>query len=386
MALAMQLQTPDRVPVMCQLALGHYFLNCGITPHKVWFTSEGFADSLTMLRQRYRFDGVLINLPGRPLDCLEEISSIEEKNDGKMITWSNGDVIFFPIDDNPFYIATEANRPLRPDFESFDLEQLETLDKYSGYTWGVYHIPHLAEKTTNGVLAEIPDYFLRTIDLVKTKSAGQFSVHGEVFSPFTHFMELFGYEVALMGLVMDQEKSLALLESFTEAVILWAVAQVKCGVDAVLISSAFAGGPFLSRKMYAQFVLPFERMVVEAVKEAGGVVYTHTCGQIGDRLDLMEETGTMGIDTLDPPPLGNVDLAKAKEQLDQKLFIKGNMNSVELLKYKTQEEVLEHASGRINDGKPGGGYILSTACSVAPRVEPWKLELLVPLAEDIGRY
>jgi uroporphyrinogen-III decarboxylase len=35
---------------------------------------------------------------------------------------------------------------------------------------------------------------------------------------------------------------------------------------------------------------------------------------------------------------------------------------------------------------PGGGYILSTACSVAPRVEPWKLELLAPLAEEIGRY
>ena len=32
------------------------------------------------------------------------------------------------------------------------------------------------------------------------------------------------------------------------------------------------------------------------------------------------------------------------------------------------------------------GYILSTACSVAPRVEPWKLEMLVPLAEEIGRY
>lgn len=35
---------------------------------------------------------------------------------------------------------------------------------------------------------------------------------------------------------------------------------------------------------------------------------------------------------------------------------------------------------------PGGGYILSTACSVAPRMQPWKLELLTPLAEEIGRY
>lgn len=37
-------------------------------------------------------------------------------------------------------------------------------------------------------------------------------------------------------------------------------------------------------------------------------------------------------------------------------------------------------------GMPGGGYILSTACSVAPRMQPWKLELLTPLAEEIGRY
>lgn len=37
-------------------------------------------------------------------------------------------------------------------------------------------------------------------------------------------------------------------------------------------------------------------------------------------------------------------------------------------------------------GMPGGGYILSTACSVAPRVQPWKLDLLTPLAEKIGRY
>jgi uroporphyrinogen-III decarboxylase len=30
--------------------------------------------------------------------------------------------------------------------------------------------------------------------------------------------------------------------------------------------------------------------------------------------------------------------------------------------------------------------ILSTACSVAPRVEPWKLEMLVDIADEHGRY
>ena len=100
----------------------------------------------------------------------------------------------------------------------------------------------------------------------------------------------------------------------------------------------------------------------------------------------MVETGTQGIDTLDPPPLGNGDLAEAKRQIGDRVFIKGNMNAVELLTYTTPEQVIAHASERIRIGDPGGGYILSTACSVAPRMEPWKLELLTPLAEEIGRY
>jgi len=35
-------------------------------------------------------------------------------------------------------------------------------------------------------------------------------------------------------------------------------------------------------------------------------------------------------------------------------------------------------------GRPGNGYILSTACSVAPRVEPWKLELLARVADSVS--
>lgn len=61
---AMQHQPPDRVPVMCQLALGHYFIHLAdrLRPRDIWFTSEGFADALLTLRQRYQFDGILVTL------------------------------------------------------------------------------------------------------------------------------------------------------------------------------------------------------------------------------------------------------------------------------------------------------------------------------------
>jgi len=100
----------------------------------------------------------------------------------------------------------------------------------------------------------------------------------------------------------------------------------------------------------------------------------------------MVETGTCGIDTRDPPPLASVDLAAAKAEVGGRVFLRGNMNSVTRLQASTREEVVEHATDRISAGMPGGGYILSPACSVAPHVEPWKLETLVPLADEIVRY
>lgn len=386
-ALAMQHKQPDRVPVMCQLALGHYFLNAGLSPHEIWFTSEGFAEALVTMQRRYQFDGILINIPGRPRNVLSEIKKVEKTKKGELVTWRNGHVTIIPWDDNAQYVYT-ARPDIKPraDLATTDPDHLETIDLFVGYVWNTYHIPWLEGKKDPGLLSEVPDYFMDTIDLVRAKTNGEVSVHGEVFSPFTHYLELFGYQNAIIGLVKNKEKVKALLERLTDAVIAWAVAQARHGVDAVLISSAFAGGGFISPKMYTEYVVPYERRVTDAVKEFNIPVYTHTCGKIGDRLELMEQTGTMGIDTLDPHPLGNVELSDAKNGVGQRLFLKGNMNSVSILEYTSREEVLAEATERIQIGKPGGGYILSSACSIAPRVEPWKIELFTPLAEELGTY
>lgn len=384
-ACAMRREAADRVPVFCQLALGHYFLNGGLPAHRVWFTSEGFAEALVKLQRQYHFDGLLINLPGRPPDLLEQVRRVEKTADGERIYWKNGETSFVPEDDNPRHCSADGGSTRRGDFATIDPDKLAGIENFSGYWWNTLHVPWL-DGAPPGLMTEVPDYFLNTIRHVQAATHGEVSVNGEVFSPFTHFMELLGYENALMALIDDPAKVHALMERMTQSSIAWARAQAIAGIDAVLISSAFAGGGFLSRDMYAEFVLPYERQLADAVRELGKPVYTHTCGNIGDRLDLMVETHIDGLDTLDPPPLGNSLLEEAKQEVGQKVFLKGNMNSVELLLAKSEAGVVAEADRCLNAASAGGGYILSTACSVAPRVEPWKLEMLVPLAEQKGSY
>jgi hypothetical protein len=381
----MKLQRPDRVPVMCQLSLGHYFLNAGLNPLDIWYSSDAFAEALVKLQQRYRFDGILINLPGREPNYEAHIQRVDRGEGESIIRWKNGHHTVFPHDDNPHYYSPDGTRYF-PTFQQIEPEKLYYVEPWDftdityPFTWGFESEP----RPLNDFF---PAYHFDTIKKVKGKVGDTVSVHAEIFSPWSQFLELLNYEYALMAILDDPEKARACLERLTEGTIDLAKKQAACGVDAVLISSAFAGAGLISRQHYEEFVLPYESIVIREFRKNFDIpIYTHTCGSIGDRLDLIVETGTSGIDTLDPPPLGTVDLAEAKKLLSGKTFIKGNIDPVNTMLYGKPSGIKKDVSSRIEIGKPDGGYILSTACSVAPKTPPENIELLVYLAEEFGKY
>ena len=307
--------------------------------------------------------------------------------EGERLNWSSGLVTSMPSDDNPHTFTADHGDLLRAACDHVDPAD-PAITRLSGYVWNTWHAPSLWDIPDSADLSDpeaYPEWFRRGL-VIARQANPDISVHIEVFSPFTHLLELFGYQNALMALLDAPETCHRLLERFTREVI----AQVHCyapvAPDAVLISSAFAGAGFLSRAMYRAFVMPYEREVVGVIRDYRIPSCVHTCGAIGDRLDLMAETQVDGIDTLDPPPLGTVDLAKAKSDFGDRFFFKGNLDSVnEML--RADDDAFERAvTQRLQIGKPGGGYILSSACSVAPHVRPERLARMVELAEEFGRY
>jgi uroporphyrinogen-III decarboxylase len=386
MDVAMRLGTPDRVPVMCQLSLGHYFLNAGLDAIEIWHDTEAFAEALVRLQQRYGFDGILINLPGRDPHWRRFVVGIEAKSDHRVIRWTNGWYTVAPNDDNPHVFQANGVRYF-PTLEEVDPDRLFYAEPHDlssityPYSWGFEGEP--AEPGPQF----FPPWHYDTIRAVVGRVGKDVSVHSEIFSPFSQLMEFFDYTAGLIALLEDPGKVAACLDRLTEGAIELGCGQVRAGAHAVLISSAFAGAGLISRDHYETFVLPYERRVVDGIQARHRVpVYTHTCGAIGDRLDLMEATHTNGIDTLDPPPLGTVELADAKRDTAGRLFIKGNLDPVNTVLLGTPEEVRKAARERIEIAAPGGGYILSTACSVAPAAPPANVMVLREVAEELGTY
>ncbi len=371
MAKAMNLEEPDRVPVMCQMSIGHMLLQTGLRPLELWHSKEIFVEALLKLRELYQFDGILISLHGHSSQWMQQILKIENEKNQEVITWKDGSRTMFPSDDLPRHYPVNVFVP--PSIENIDPDTIPENINFIPVSQGLDFIidPHHPY-----------DIFY----LIKENAGDLFSVHAEVTSPFDYFLHLFGVKNAMMSLIEAPVKSMEILQKFTKSVTKIAVDQAEIGVDAIKISSPYAGAGFISPEFYRRFILPCESQIVNAVRDLGTRIYIHTCGAINDRLEMMAESGASGIECLDPPPIGNVSLEEAKDRIGHKIFIKGNIDPINVLLQGNVEDVKRDAVHRIEVGKPGGGYILSTACSIAPYTQRENVQVLTDVAEEVGQY
>lgn len=363
MAQAMRLESPERVPVMCQLAIGHTLLNTGVHPIDFFLSSTAYAEALLAIRANYDFDGVLIHKPGREPEFQEIVERIDRDGDPPTLHLVDGARVECTRNDDPYY------RPA----DDLAVPPVQSIDPGDPLAWAPDSFRRWCRHKGTALFrtpAEIPEYWFGCIDRVLAAVGGTCAVHGEVRSPFDHFLNIAGMQNALMALLDCPDHTHALMGTFTEMAVAWAVAQVRRGCDAIKISSPYGGAGFVSREQYAEWIVPYERRITDAVRAEGGFVYDHTCGAIGDRLDLMRETGVHGIETLDPPPLGTVCLADAKRVLKDRLFIKGNVDPVNTVLKKSVTAARADIEKVYAVGHRGGQYILSTACSVPPEAPP----------------
>jgi hypothetical protein len=371
MQLAMSGKAADCVPLMCQMSIGHMILQTSSSASAFWNSAELYAEGLLALRNAYRFDGILISLHGHSPDWEKKVGRFAKEGSAEVIDWKDGSKTVFPPDDLPLHYPADVRPPLS--LSEFEPASIPGEISFIPVSQGLeFHLD--------------PEHRFDVIDIVVEKAGRECSVHGEVTSPFDYFLNLFGFGEAFVGLIEEPAKVKDILQRYTVAVKKVAVGLVKHKVDAVKVSSPYAGSGFISSAFYREFVLPYERQIAQAVQNHGVPAYIHTCGAIKDRLEMMIEAGFSGLECLDPPPLGNVELAEAKRLVGGKAFIKGNIDPVNMLLAGPEERIRSDARRQLEIGKPGGGYILSTACSIAPHTRRENVEILAEIVEDQGFY
>ncbi|MBR0464091.1 MAG: hypothetical protein IJJ23_06860 [Clostridia bacterium] len=133
------------------------------------------------------------------------------------------------------------------------------------------------------------------------------------------------------------------------------------GIESFILCSdyCFNAGPFMSPKMFSEFITPYLFDIIDHIRRMGGYAIKHTDGNIMPILDQMMDCRPHCIHSLDP--MAGVDIAEVKRlTYPRGIAICGNVNCA-LLQTGTDDEVRQSALYALNSGKPGGGYIYSTS-------------------------
>ena len=128
---------------------------------------------------------------------------------------------------------------------------------------------------------------------------------------------------------------------------------------------------------YQTYIASEIRQWCDILKSHGKHYLQHACGHVKDLLPMIVEQGNLGVESLSPPPTGNIELADARARLGETFAIIGGIEPTHLLNLSDGpfdayvEEVLSRGGRR---------FVLANSDSCPPGVTPDKFARICQIA------
>ena len=196
---------------------------------------------------------------------------------------------------------------------------------------------------------------LEAIRLMHEQAAGEVPVLGWVEGALAEAGDLRGASNVLMDLFERPDWLKELLELIVEVEINFAKAQIVAGAHIIGLGDAIASQ--LSPDMYAQYALPYEQRIFQAVHDLGGLARLHICGDTSALVPLMVDSGADIID-LD----WMVDMASAAEQFGDRVAFCGNFDPVRVMLQGQPQDVYRATRHCLKDG--GKNSFSAAGCEI----------------------
>jgi len=198
-------------------------------------------------------------------------------------------------------------------------------------------------------------------------------------------MDALGMENALMLYYDDRNllvRLLRLFQDYHRAVLTRILGQ---GVDVIFepwynCSLSVGWSPAHIRELF----LPLIEENVTLVHSHGVLLDYYDDGKMDAMLEDLARIGVDIVETLSPPPLGDVDLASAKRRIGDRVCLKGHIDQVNLVCFGTPAQIREAVRRAMETAAPGSGFILGTADSIRPQSPPGNVRAYFDAAVEFG--
>lgn len=151
----------------------------------------------------------------------------------------------------------------------------------------------------------------------------------------------------------------------------------------------YASEPYLPPHLFSEYVVRYTGPMVETIQKHGGFARVHCHGRIRAVLDYIAEMGAAAIDPIEPPPQGDIELARVRSKYGDRLVLFGNIEyaDIENTEPRQFERIIDKS---IRDGTQGHGrgfVLMPSSAPVGRQVTPQVLanyKTMVRLAKSYG--
>ena len=354
-------ELPDRVPFLPTIYMDHACLACGKEFEEALVNPALGQECMLGAALRYAADAVRF--------CMgPEESWYAEKvvvwRDGKLMQCSreNGEPEgYFDVEGGGKLISLATGPVVR------SLADVEAL-----------RVPSAAEYLERGCMKDVAR-------CVQDAHDHDLFAIGMASSQTINFMveKLGSAEAALLLFYDDPKLVCALIDKAVAVSIEKGKAFIASGVDCIYIGDSYASASVISPDIYRRFCAPAYAAVAQAFHRHGVFCYKHCCGNYDPLLDDLPAVGVDAMDGIDPD--SGMSVQRTKERIGDALTLMGGISCQTLL-HGTPEAVYAEARRCVLDGKPGGRYVLGSACAVPRHAPPENLLAARAAATDHGCY
>jgi uroporphyrinogen decarboxylase len=210
---------------------------------------------------------------------------------------------------------------------------------------------------------------------------GVWAPHG----PFNNSSLLIPHDELYSLFLEDYEYYEKLMDFAMERILDYTAAMDEAGADVLCVGGNVPGG-FLGKRIYDEYILPFEKKYIEICQKNGTPAMYHNCGQIMNLVDSYKDLGVRIVEPFSPPPLGDTDLEKAKQMVNGDYVMLVGIDQVNVLQNGTIDEIKRVTEKTVNIAKPGGKTIIQSADFLEYGTPLENLEAYVKTAKEFGGY
>ena len=126
----------------------------------------------------------------------------------------------------------------------------------------------------------------------------------------------------------------------------------------------YAAPPYLPPRLFEEYVCRYVHPMIDAIQEHGGYARIHSHGNLKAILDMIAGMGADGLDPIEPPPQGDVELSYVRQNYGDQMVLFGNLEAADIQNLPTQQfaEKVERAIDEGTAGKGRGFVLMPSAC------------------------